>query len=257
LALMAATARLGVWQMDRAAQKTALHEQVLKQKAALVSDFSQFVASKSIATSKSWDSDFHRPAVAVGQWLTQHTVLLDNRQMDGRPGFFVLTPLLIDGAQDADGKSLAIMVQRGWLPRDFLQRERVADVPTPAGRQRVPVRVASPPARLLELGGNAAKDTPLQASASRIRQNLELAQFAKTMSVGTPQARLIEAAMLLQTADAELQQADGLKRDWPQADSGVAKHHGYAFQWFGLCALTALLLLWFQIIAPLRSKRVS
>ena len=42
---------------------------------------------------------------------------------------------------------------------------------------------------------------------------------------------------LLQTSpEAE---KDGLQRDWPAADTGVAKHYGYAFQWFML-ALTLL-----------------
>jgi surfeit locus 1 family protein len=35
----------------------------------------------------------------------------------------------------------------------------------------------------------------------------------------------------------------------------VAKHHGYAFQWFALCALIGLLYVWFQLIAPLRARR--
>jgi surfeit locus 1 family protein len=37
--------------------------------------------------------------------------------------------------------------------------------------------------------------------------------------------------------------------------SGVAKHHGYAFQWFGLSGLIALLYVWFQIVQPRRQKR--
>jgi len=34
----------------------------------------------------------------------------------------------------------------------------------------------------------------------------------------------------------------------------VSKHHGYAFQWFALCALVALLYLWFQILVPRRKR---
>jgi hypothetical protein len=46
--------------------------------------------------------------------------------------------------------------------------------------------------------------------------------------------------------------SEGLLRQWPEPDAGVSKHYGYAFQWFGLCALVALLYLWFQILRPLR-----
>ncbi|MCY7369684.1 MAG: hypothetical protein LH479_02135, partial [Polaromonas sp.] len=36
-------------------------------------------------------------------------------------------------------------------------------------------------------------------------------------------------------------------RDWPAPNVGVEKHYGYAFQWFGLCALTVVLYGWFQV----------
>jgi surfeit locus 1 family protein len=48
--------------------------------------------------------------------------------------------------------------------------------------------------------------------------------------------------------------SDGLLRNWPLIASGVDKHHGYAFQWFGLCALILILYVWFQIISPLRRE---
>jgi surfeit locus 1 family protein len=31
-------------------------------------------------------------------------------------------------------------------------------------------------------------------------------------------------------------------------NAGVDKHYGYAFQWFGIAALVAVLYLWFQIV---------
>ena len=42
--------------------------------------------------------------------------------------------------------------------------------------------------------------------------------------------------------------SEGLQRDWPVVGTGVDKHYGYAFQWFGLCGLMALLYVWFQIV---------
>jgi surfeit locus 1 family protein len=36
---------------------------------------------------------------------------------------------------------------------------------------------------------------------------------------------------------------------------GVDKHYGYAFQWFGLAALIAVLFLWFQMIRPFIQRR--
>jgi surfeit locus 1 family protein len=42
--------------------------------------------------------------------------------------------------------------------------------------------------------------------------------------------------------------AEGLSRDWPSVNLGVDKHYGYAFQWFALGGLIALLYGWFQIV---------
>jgi surfeit locus 1 family protein len=49
--------------------------------------------------------------------------------------------------------------------------------------------------------------------------------------------------------------SEGLLREWPLVASGVEKHHGYAFQWFGLSGLIALLYVWFQIVQPRRKKQ--
>jgi surfeit locus 1 family protein len=48
-----------------------------------------------------------------------------------------------------------------------------------------------------------------------------------------------------------------LLREWPQAATGVEKHYGYAFQWFGLALLIALLYVWFQIVRPRLKFKVS
>ena len=46
--------------------------------------------------------------------------------------------------------------------------------------------------------------------------------------------------------------SEGLLREWPEAASGAPKHYGYAFQWWALSALIAILYVWFQFIAPRR-----
>ena len=46
--------------------------------------------------------------------------------------------------------------------------------------------------------------------------------------------------------------SEGLLRDWPEVASGVEKHYGYAFQWFGLAGLITVLYVWFQIVRRVR-----
>ena len=153
---IAATLALGAWQMDRAAQKLALHAAMVTRQALPPLDGKQLASPVDIA------SLMHRPVVLRGTWLPQHTVCLDNRQMQGKPGFYVVTPLQLAGS-DA-----AVLVQRGWVQRDFTDRQKLPAVPNPAGIDEVRGRIAPPPAKLYEFSG---------AQAGPIRQNLDLAQF--------------------------------------------------------------------------------
>ncbi len=94
--------------------------------------------------------------------------------------------------------------------------------------------IAPPPPKLYAFAG---------AESGAIRQNLDLAEFrART---GLP---LLTALSVRQAGPA----SGGLLRDWAQPGSGVEKHYGYAFQWFALSALIAILYVWFQFIVPRR-----
>jgi surfeit locus 1 family protein len=129
------------------------------------------------------------------------------------------------------------------------------DVPTPSGWVVVEGRVAPPPSRLMDFG---------EAGTGRIRQNLDVDAFAREIGLPLRPVSIQQTSPTLRQAEAGTDNApssgearpvdDGLLRQWPQADLGVGKHHGYAFQWFALCALTAGLTLWFQIIRPRRTR---
>jgi len=217
LLAVAVTASLGRWQLSRAATKEALQASMEARLAEPVLD------GATLRGEVAADALLHRRMVARGQWLAERTVFLDNRQMNGRVGFFVVTPLRLEGSD------VAVLVQRGWVPRNFEDRSRVPVVETPSVPVTVVGRIVPPPGKLYELGA---------AEVGPIRQNLDLAQFRS--ETGLPLA-----AVSIQQTDAA---ADGLARDWPPGNTGVDKHYGYAFQWFGLCALIAVLYVWFQIV---------
>lgn len=217
LLAVATTASLGRWQLSRAAAKEALQASMEARLAEPVLD------GATLRGEVTTDALLHRRMVARGQWLPERTVFLDNRQMNGRVGFFVVTPLRLEGSD------VAVLVQRGWVPRNFEDRSRVPAVETPAGPVTVTGRIVPPPGKLYELGAT---------EVGPIRQNLDLAQFR--VETGLPLA-----AVSIQQTDAA---TDGLARDWPPGNTGVDKHYGYAFQWFGLCALIAVLYVWFQIV---------
>lgn len=221
---MAITASLGLWQLDRAGQKLALQAQI--------TDRSGLSAWGNAELLQATDpkSGVHRPVDLVGEWVPNASVFLDNRQMNARVGFFLVTPLRLQGSERV------VLVQRGWVPRDFTNRTRVPAIPTPAGTVRLQGRLAPSPGKLYELG---------EAGAGPIRQNIDLAAFARETGLSPLDVSV------LQSGDA----SDGLLREWPQVALDVSKHHGYAFQWFALCALAGILYVWFQILSPRRKRR--
>lgn len=215
-------ARLGLWQLDRAAQKTALFE-ALRQRAALPA----LAPSQLPRTPGEIEPLLHRRVQVEGRWLPEQTVYLENRQMNGAPGFYVITPLLL-----TDGDVL--LVQRGWLPRDVRERSRLAPFDTAGGAVRIEGRIASGFARLYEFDA---------AASGAIRQNLDVESYAR--QTGLP----LMAGVLVQLDGANAG-ADGLLRQWSAATLDVSKHYGYAFQWFAFSALIAGLTVWFQLIRP-------
>jgi surfeit locus 1 family protein len=225
---VALTFSLGLWQLGRAAEKTSLQHAKQQQADQAVLD------GRSLGTGIQEDKQrallVHRRMVLRGQWLPAHTVFLENRQMNGKPGFFAMTPLKLEGP------GTVVLVQRGWAQRSFTDRTALPPLQTPQGVVEVQGHLAPWPSRLYDFGG---------AQVGPIRQNLDLQGYRQETGLA-----LLEVT-LLQSGPA----SEGLLREWPVVASGVEKHHGYAFQWFGLSGLIALLYVWFQIVQPRRQKR--
>ena len=212
---VALTVCLGVWQLSRGHEKEALHAAIMARQAQPALDTAAVLKDRSVFT------QLHQGVRLEGRWLFQHTVYLENRPMQGRSGFIVLTPVQLDGGT-------TVLVQRGWIPR----------------HQQVTGRIASGPSEVMGLGETSSKTTAQTTGQSPIRQNLKLAEFSNEIGVSL-------VGTVLQT-DAD---ADGLQRNWPQITAGVEKHWGYAFQWFALAAVQLLLYFWYQWIKPYRHAR--
>lgn len=177
------TFSLGQWQLRRATQKESVQAAIEAKNKLAALDGPSLAAIKNIA------NEVHRRVVVQGVWQAAHTVYLDNRPMSGRTGFWVLTPLALQGTGQM------ILVQRGWVPRDFAERTRLPEVVTPAGLVTVEGRIAPPPSKLYEFKG---------VDVGPLRQNLDLAAFR--LESGLP---LLEASLLQTGAPSE-----GLLREW-------------------------------------------
>lgn len=228
LLMAALTFSLGQWQLGRAAQKLAMQASIDQQKVLPPLTQADLVAANEGSGQRAVAVD--RLIELSGRWLPQHTVYLDNRPMNAKPGFWVMTPLLLTGTDKS------VLVQRGWIPRNFQDRTALAPIETPDQTVTLRGRMAPAPAKLYAFKG---------ADTGRIRQNLDIEVFAA--ETGLP----LLPALVIQVDPA----SDGLQRDWAAPNTGVDKHYGYAFQWFGLCALVLGLYIWFQLILPRRQRR--
>ncbi|EHR73005.1 hypothetical protein BurJ1DRAFT_4206 [Burkholderiales bacterium JOSHI_001] len=223
LVAVLACARLGWWQVQRAQQKQAIQRQLDERQARPplpATDLAQAAAEV--------PGQVQRTVQVSGRWLMDRTVYLDNRQMNARVGFYVVTPLEL-----APGD--VVLVQRGWVPRDARDRGALPALPAQPGTVSLVARIIPEPSRLFEFQAE---------SSGLIRQNLDLQAFARETGLALRPLALMQ----LQPATPN----DFLLRQWPVVAADLSKHHGYAFQWFALSALIAGLYVWFQLIRPRR-----
>ena len=176
---------LGNWQAGRAHDKRAAAGQVVK-------------------------------VTVTGEFVPQHTVLLDNKLRHGRAGYEVVTPLRLAGSKEH------VLVNRGWIaapPR----RDELPQLRTPPGEVRIEGIVLPRLQRALSLGSSSSK--------GKVRQNLDIEQFAAETGLA------LRHHVLQEHAGPD----DGLLREWPAPDAGVEKHESYALQWYSFAALAVVL----------------
>lgn len=240
VALIAAgvTARLGWWQLERAKLKEQ-QQALLQQQQSLP----PIVASSlHPLPNAAPETLYQRTARLRGQWVPGSLMFLDNRPQDGRPGFIALSLLELS-------PGVAVLVQRGWAPRDRVDPTRLPVVSLPMETSvEVVGRISHPPSRLMELSdeGNGA-----------LRQNVDVRlldrEFSRSLPVlSVQQTEPTRICSLPKACEADLE--DSLVRQWKLVASDPAKNRGYAVQWFSLSALIAGLWVWFQWVQPRRRR---
>lgn len=217
---------LGQWQLGRAAQKIAWRNSMLTNIALPVFDNRMFEDHWRLA------GNLHRRVHLQGHWKPADTVFLDNRTMTGRVGLVVVTPFQLEPSGSV------VLIQRGWIARNFLDRSILPAVTSPDGLIELTGVIAPAPSKHYALGG---------PETGRIRQNLDVTSFSAEKGLD------LAPVSVQQTGDL----SDGLLRDWPQPDANVNTNYGYAFQWFTLSCLAAAYYLWFQIVKRFRRKTAT
>jgi surfeit locus 1 family protein len=198
---------LGQWQVRRAVEKQAIETKLATREliGSIVLDERMY----------SIDEIEYRHVHVRGEFIRTWPVYLDNRPYKGAAGLYVLMPMKIVGSNKY------VLIARGWIARNKTDRTALPEIATSNGVIEIDGIVRRNPGHLLQLGQAA------ELKGGAIVQNLEIDAFEKKSGFSM-QPMLIE-----QLSDTK----DGLVRDWPRPSSGVDKHLGYAFQWYGLAAM--------------------
>jgi surfeit locus 1 family protein len=117
---MAVLARLGVWQLDRLAQRRAHNAEVVQQLAMPPLPLTGQSLPQDLSSLK------YRRASAQGEFDFSHQIVLQYQNWMGSPGIHLVAPLVIEGT------SKAILVDRGWLPFDQATSEHWSQYNDPA-----------------------------------------------------------------------------------------------------------------------------
>lgn len=235
-------ASLGRWQLNRAAEREAIHADIIAGRELPPLEITPGISPGQL---QDW-----RPAKVSGHWLNRYTLLLANRNMNGRPGYWVATPLRLESEADT---GLAILVLRGWIPRPLGPNAQLPSLDAPDTLQHLHGELRKHVPRLFDLGNvSGTSDTGLPANpADSARplelQNLDLENFTTITGI-----KLLPA-VLQQTSASALKDGTPLIQNWPTPSLDSDKNRGYALQWFAFASITAGA--WLVIVGRLWRRR--
>lgn len=242
-ALVWLTFSLGQWQTGRAGEKQALFD--AQARALAASPISPGSVQLDL------DNLSYRKIELRGFFDAKALIYIDNRQINGRPAVQV-----VQGFQP-EGSGFLIPVDRGLLLRDPADPRRAPSMP-PVSEQGVePVELQgtilprfaqSAELRGLLLG-SADEIYVEESNGFQVWSNFSVERFAE--QVGQPVSNFVVTLQpVAQTAEAlalaePVKQVNGFYHVAVPLQEQVAKHRGYAFQWFTMSAVLVLLTLFF------------
>jgi surfeit locus 1 family protein len=199
---------LGRWQWNRGVEKQAVWDSFARGTDALV-----VLGSKSTA-----DVPRYAHISVTGRYAGERQFLLDNRTLDGKAGYEVLTPFAL-----ANGSWL--LVNRGWVPFTGF-RDRLPDVALPDSTERqIKGRIDRLPSAGLA-SGRAAPTTG--GSWPRVTTYPTIAELEAALG-----GMRLEPRVMLLDAGEPL----GFERRWRPPGMEPVKHTSYAIQWWSFAVV--------------------
>jgi surfeit locus 1 family protein len=218
--------RLGIWQLDRLAQRRAIN-----------SSINMRMAQPTFALDGAAidpDALEYRRVEARGVYDSAQEIVLRNRELDGMPGVHILTPLRISGS-DA-----AVLVDRGWLPRDQADPAARSAFAAPAGEVLV-VGIA----RRSQENTAGPQDPPIGPDRPRLDAWFHVNIVGIQQQAGYALLPIfIEQQPTPASPSTSFTAGAGIPRGEPvlprrvaTADLGEGPHLSYAIQWFAFAII--------------------
>ena len=220
LCLLPLLLALGTWQLGRSEQKRIFLEQ---QELGLAS-------SEIILLSTGIEDDVERlrykKMQATGHYDQAHQFLIDNQISEGKAGYFVLTPFVLQG------EARAVLVNRGWVPLNQ-DRSVLPDVQIRNEQTVITGRINRFPGVGIKLAG---AEIPSEGWPS-VLQVVDSEVLAKKLAYPLFPFQI--------ELDKDL--PEGFKREWQTTTIMLPEQHtAYAIQWFALAFALTLLFIWYS-----------
>lgn len=211
--VLALLIRLGFWQLDRAAEKESLLAQQELSMSQEAIDLHSILGEV--------DDFRYRKATLTGRYDPDHQYLIDNQIVNGRAGYFVLTPFQLEGTDRA------VLVNRGWIPVN--KDRRIMPVLTIGALKNTLLgRINHFPVVGIKLDG---AEIPTENWPSVV-QVVDIKILSDKL----------ERSLLPFQIELDSTMTDGYVREWKRNISMTPeKHIGYAVQWFGLAITLTIL----------------
>ncbi|WP_238165795.1 SURF1 family cytochrome oxidase biogenesis protein [Kribbella caucasensis] len=218
LVLAGACVQLGRWQLHRLQEREARNEVTRSNLAAAPTPLAEIVGPDHVVGEQhDW-----RTAVVTGRYDATKQVVVRYRNVDDRPGFEIVTPLVM-----ADGT--AVLVDRGFLPRQGGELAPASVPAVPSGDVTVTGRV-----RRSERGGHTSGGTPVDGTARLINGP----EYGAALGL-----KLYDGYL---TVDHQEPAADPAFDGFPGPEIDNGPHFFYALQWFFFALLAVGGLVYFS-----------
>lgn len=202
-------ASLGFWQLDRAKYKQDILDRF---EARLQADFIEYNEFDSL------DDMQYRKVILRGQFDNQRTLLLDNQLSNGRAGYHVISPFILESDS-------ILLVNRGWVALG-------------ESRQKLPVIIHQD--NVNEIRGILVTPTENGFRLGDIKTDNVWPRLIPFVDIDLLQPmfsdKLLPVLMWLSP-----QQDDVYERNWQPVWQSPEKSEAYALQWFSFAVIAVIL----------------